>query len=123
MERRFLWFVLVGVGLNRLCSILPVGVYFDPFPLYELQINLQSYVYFITVHLGVIATWYGIYQLRNRLSDIFYKFIVIEIVSLIDFLLIYEHPWFHLGSYGVEFTDAKILLYAYFILKWKTSGS
>lgn len=123
MGRKFLWWVLVGVGINRLCSILPAGVFFDPFPLYDVEISLQTYVYFITVHLGVMATWYGFYLLKNEYSNIFWHFLIIEAASLLDFFLIYEHPWFHIGNYGVEFTDAKILLYAYYILRWNGSSN
>ena len=121
MSRKFLWLVLVGVAINRLCSILPSEWYFeDPFLLYDYgrPFQVQAYVYMITIHIGVIATWYGFYQLKNEFSKIFCNFLIIEIVSLVDFILIYEHPWFHICDYGVEFTDAKILLYAYYIIRW-----
>lgn len=122
-HRLILWIILVSIGLNRLCSILPWDIYLNPFPLYELKISLQAYCFFITNHLAFIGIWYSQVLRRDRLSDIFQKFMIIEIASLLDFILIYEHPWFYLGSYGVEFTDAKILLYTYFILKWNNSGN
>lgn len=124
--KRFLWWILVGVAINRLCSIIPAHWYFeDPFLLYDLgqPFQVQAYVYFVTNHLAVIATWYGFYSLKNEYSSIFYKFLAIEIVSLADFFIIYEHPWFHLGQYGVEFTDAKILLYAFYILRWNGNSN
>jgi|SRR5688572_763632 len=123
MKKEFLWWILVGVAINRACSILPVGVYFDPFPLYEMEISLQTYVYMITIHLAVMATWYGLTTLKNEYREIFKTFLIIELASLIDFFLIYEHPWFHIGNYGVEFTDAKILLYSYYILRWNGNSN
>ena len=125
--KRFLWWILVGISINRVCSIIPADWYFeDPFLLYDMgrPIQVQAYVYFITTgHLPFIATWYGFYSLRSDYSPIFYKFIAIELFYLADYILIYEHPWFHLGNYGVEFTDARILLYAISIGTWKTTGN
>lgn len=117
-----LWWILFGIAINRFCSLLPSGIYFDPFPFYDLVlngqnvgINAQSYAYFLLNHIGIIAIWFG---LSLSVDSIFFKFMWIEILSLGDFLLRYEQAWFHIGSYGVEFTDAKILMYAYFILRW-----
>jgi hypothetical protein len=127
VPKKTLWFILISICLNRLCTLFPEGVYFDPFPLYDIVdirtgqnvgINLQSYIYFITVHLSVICLWVGFILVRWKLSDMFKAFLAIEIFSLLDFFIIYEHPWFPIGSYGVEFTDFKILLYAWQI--WKT---
>ncbi len=122
-DSKFLWLILVSVAINRICTIMPVGVYFDPFPLYDLQINLQSYIYFITVHLSIMIVWMALTQMESKFSALFNTFFIIEVLSLIDFFLIYEHPWFHIGSYGVEFTDLKILLYTYFIIKWNNTGN
>lgn len=117
-DRKVLWLILVAVSMNRLCSLLPESIYFDPFPAYDLQITLQTYVYFITSHLSIILIWLALWRRSDNLSKIFYNFMVIEIFSLVDFLVIYEHPIFHLGTYGVEFTDIKIILYSIFIIKW-----
>jgi hypothetical protein len=122
-DRKFLWLILVSVAINRLCTLLPTGILFSPFPLYEMQISLQSYVYFITVHLSIMIIWMALSQLESKFSSIFHSFFKIEVLSLIDFFLIYEHPWFHIGSYGVEFTDIKILLYTYFIFRWNSTGN
>lgn len=106
--------------------MLPADWYFeDPFLLHDLgrPFQVQAYVYMFTIHLAVLATWYGFYSLRNEYRQIFRHFLIIELASLIDFILIYEHPWFHIGQYGVEFTDAKILLYAYYIIRWNNTGS
>lgn len=117
--RILLILVLAAVAINRACSLLPADVYFDPFPLYDMQINLQSYVYFICVHVSIILLWIDFRMMDEKVKDIFTTFIILEVVSLADFFIIYEHPWFHIGSYGVEFTDAKILLYTYYIIRWK----
>ena len=116
--RKILFLVLAAIALNRLCSLLPTGVYFDPFPLYDQSINLQSYVYFISVHVSIILLWFA-FRMDEKVKDIFTKFIILEFFSLADFFIIYEHPCFYIGKYGVEFTDPKILLYTYYIIRWK----
>lgn len=123
VDRKFLFVILTSVAINRLCSLLPTGVMFSPFPLYDMQISLQSYVYFISTHLSIMLVWMALSQWPNKFSSIFNTFFKIEVLSLIDFFLIYEHPWFHIGTYGVEFTDIKILLYTYFILRWNNTGN
>jgi hypothetical protein len=105
---------------------LPSGVYFDPFPLYDLVyngenvgINLQAYCYAITVHLSIIIMLFAFREALPKLSTVFLLLIGIEFLSLADFFIIYEQRLFYLGKYPVEFTDFKILSYAIVILLWK----
>lgn len=126
-DRIFLLLILCAIALNRVCSALPSYVFFDPFPLYDILdkdgvnvgISLQSFAFIIAGHLQTILTWVAFRRIAEKFRDIFAKFITLEVVSLADFFIIYEHPWFHIGSYGVEFTDPKIFLYAYYIIRWK----
>lgn len=121
-----LLFILAALVMNRLCSLLPAYVFFDPFPFYDIMYNgqnvgisLQSYIYFIGNHLMIIFIWLFCLTELPKFRGILYWFFILEIFSLIDFFLIYEKPWFHLLGYGVEFTDFKLILYAYAILKWR----
>jgi hypothetical protein len=125
-ETRVLFLILVAIAINRLCSLLPSGVYFDPFPLYDLVyngeivgINLQAYCYAITVHLSIIIMLFAFREALPQLSTVFLLLIGIEFLSLADFFIIYEQRLFYLGKYPVEFTDFKILSYAIVILLWK----
>lgn len=131
-----IWLILFAVTINRFCSWLPSNVYFDPFPFYNIMykgenvgINLQSYVYMIAIHFSIIAIWlfcmfempqYKLNRINYRwITSIFSLFFILEVGSLIDFLLIYEHAIFHLGFYPVEFTDFKLILYTSIIILWK----
>lgn len=124
---KLLYCLLGALGVNRLCSLVPAYHYFDPFPFYEIVdangveigITVQSYIYGISVHLFVMILFYLLVQIsNNKLFYLFGTLFWLEVLSLVDYLLIYEHPIFHLGSYGVEFTDFKIILYTYFIIRW-----
>jgi hypothetical protein len=131
-----IWLILFAVSINRICSYLPSTIYFDPFPFYNIVydgnnvgISLQSYVYFIAVHLSIIAIWlfcmfempqYKLKSINWRwITSIFSLFFILEVGSLIDFLLIYEHAIFHIGFYPIEFTDFKLILYTSIIILWK----
>jgi len=127
VSKKTLWLILVAVALNRACSLLPTGIYFDPFPLYDIidpitgqnvGINLQSFAYMIANHLTIMVLWYGFILVRWKYSTLFYNLLVIELFSLIDFFVIYEHYWFKIGWYPLEFTDIKLAAYAFCI--WKT---
>lgn len=122
-----LWLVLAAVSINRICSapFIP-DIRFDPFPLYDIMyegenvgISLGSFIYIIAIHCAWLILWIREIRKKDETSILFYRFFAIECVSLIDFFIIYEHAWFYIGNYGVEFTDIKILLYSYFILTWK----
>ena len=121
MDRRFVWLILIGVAVNRLTTLFPGSWYWgDPFLLYDMgkPMQVQAWVYFLTDHFQILIWWFAFWQLKNKFSGLFYNFMAIEVFSLFDYILIYEHPIFHLGNYGVEFTDIKILLYTYFIIRW-----
>lgn len=121
MDRRILYWLLACIGINRLCSLVPGGIVFDPFPFYDIDISIQYYIYAISQHLiAMVLMFILASNTTERLGELFAKFFWLETLSLIDFFLIYEHPIFYVGNYGVEFTDFKIIIYAYLILTWKT---
>lgn len=140
MPHKILYWLLACVALNRACSLVP-DVLFDPFPFYDIDISVQYYVYAIAQHGIVLVLMFLIYDIAcdlsaryslhepwsndslrsSRLCELINKLFVIEILSLADFLLIYEHPIFYVAGYGVEFTDVKVILYAYLIFRWKQS--
>lgn len=122
-EGKFLWLILVSVAINRVCSLLPAKRTFDPFPLYDITVSWQYYAYVFANHLSVILVWIAVRNILGIFKPLFAIFIFIEVLSLVDFILIYEHPWFHIGSYGIEFTDLKIIMYATAIIKWNNTGN
>lgn len=126
-ERKLLYWILIAFFLNRLCSALPSYVYFDPFPFYDLLnkyqqnvgITLQSYVYFITDHVKIMLIMlFCAYVLPGKFQRLFVIFFWFECFSLVDFLLIYEQPIAYIGSYGIEFTDIKLIFYTTAVILW-----
>jgi|SRR6185503_5059206 hypothetical protein len=126
MKKLGLWLILFSVAINRLCSWMPANVYFDPFPFYDIYyldqnigISLQAFIYYLANHLTIISIWIFCLHEIPKYSILFRFFIVLEVIALLDYLLIYEHAWFHIGFYGVEFTDIKLILYTSLIILWK----
>jgi hypothetical protein len=126
-KNRHLYWLLGAVGINRLCSLVPTYHYFDPFPFYNITdqeghnvgITLQSYIWGISNHVVTMALFHLLTVFASaKYSQLFGIFFLLECASLVDYLLIYEHSLFNLWSYGVEFTDIKIILYTYFIIRW-----
>lgn len=126
-KAKSLYWLLGAVGINRLCSLVPAYLYFDPFPFYdildadgnEIGITLQSYIYFISSHVVLMTLFHLLYRFSGaKYAQLFTAFFLLQCASLVDFLLIYEHPIFYLAGYGVEFTDFKLIAYTYLIVQW-----
>ncbi len=117
--RKALYCLLLAIGLNRACSLAP-DYTFDPFPFYDIQISVGYYIYAISNHAFVMILFYLLATVASSIN--FYLFVQLfwlEVLSLVDFFLIYEHPIFYLWGYGVEFTDIKIIIYVILIIKWQ----
>lgn len=121
-ERSLFW-LLGAVGINRLCSLVPAYVYFDPFPFYNILdaegnnvgLTVQSYIYGISTHAIVMALIHLLAVFSSaKYWQLFTILFVLECASLIDYILIYEHPFL----YKIEFTDIKIIIYTLVIIKW-----
>lgn len=127
-KRDALLLILAVMACNRATSWLPKYHYIQPFPLFDIKdsngvltgITVQSYFYIFCFHLLTISFWHYCKVKELKRDGLFYIFRSIEIMSMVDFMLIYEQPWFYIDFYGVEFTDFKIILYLYFYVKWKT---
>ncbi len=125
--------VLIAIAFDRACTLwfIPIGYYCDPFPFFDpiyyigdtevVGINIQYYIKAISVH----ATIIGLILSARKAAPLFMaRFFavcaIVEVLSLLDFLLIYEQGLFYIGKYHVEFTDFRILGHATAILLWKT---
>lgn len=125
--------LLASFILNRITDWLP-ETYIDPFPFYDIVykgenigLSWQSYFYFIDLHLIFIAFWHYCYKTKPSMSPLFFFYRAVEVVALIDFLLIYEKPFWYIPSplnegtilYALEFTDIKIAAYFGLYVLWK----
>lgn len=116
-EANRLFLILTAVSLNHLTGLFPEHK-ISPFPFYSIEIGVQFYVYFLFVHFSIILVWWFIWLSVKGLRSLFYCFIAIELVSLLDYLLIYEKAWFIWLGYKVQFTDFKIILYGILIVNY-----
>lgn len=122
--------LVVAAGIDRLCTLVPSDIYYDPFLLYDMRyecdgvvydgVNLQYIVKAVSVHarniMGIIACWVLAPAELRRLLLVFAFF---ELLSVADFFIIYEQSFFSIGKYNVEFTDFKIIGYATATYLWK----
>lgn len=119
--------VLIAIAFNRVTDWLPGYYYIHPFPFYEILdssgnavgITLQSYFFMLCLHFFTIFYWNHTFKRSLNEKPLFWCFRTIEILSLFDFILIYEKAFMQIGSYGLQFTDLKILTYATLYILWK----
>jgi hypothetical protein len=122
VESRAIYCLLLAIGLNRACSLVP-DYTFDPFLFYDIQISVGYYIYALSNHCFVMILFYILAAVSSRMYQLMAQFFWLEVLSLVDFILIYEHPIFYICGYGVEFTDLKIILYVILIIQWKNKQS
>lgn len=111
----------MSIVWNRLCSLpfIPEYRFIDPFPMYTILdkngdpegITIQGYLYMIGIHFGWITLWIWEVLKKDNYFPLFCGFIVIEFLSLLDFVIRYEQAFFDVGFYTFEFTDIKIGMY------------
>ncbi|HEY3525733.1 MAG TPA: hypothetical protein VGK47_06025 [Nitrososphaeraceae archaeon] len=133
-EDKYIWLIPVVVFLNKACSWFPYSWRVDLFLLWdnpdpnEYGIPMQLFVYVLAYHSVFLIIWYRNWKLSPSIASPLYKnWFFVEVLSLIDLFVIYEHPYFFLDlgftSYGVEFSDLKVLLYIYFMVQWRSTFS
>lgn len=88
------------------------------FPLFDgrsVGMTLEYYAYFCGEHLSRMAIWYAFFlatgwQIINRLF-------LIEFMDIVDFMMIYNRPWFDpTQEVGFEFNHVKLCLISYFVI-------
>lgn len=125
-DSRLIFIIVTAIFLNRLCSWAPESIRFDPFLFYDIVnkkgenigIGLQSYIYCLCYHLFILSVWFFNIHRTGKLHTLFIYFFLIEVLSLIDFLLIFEHSFMSIGFWNVEFTDFKLIAYTSISILW-----
>lgn len=120
--------------INLACSWFPESWTIDVFLFWNnyddkgnsIGISVQMFVYVLAYHAVFLIMWYRLWKLApSKLSPLYKNWFFLEVVSLIDLFVIYEHPYFFLDlgftDFGVEFSHVKVLLYVYFMVKWKAT--
>jgi hypothetical protein len=133
-EDKYIWLIPIVVFMNKACSWFPYEWRIDVFLLWdnpnpaEYGIPVQLFVYVLAYHFVFLIIWYRNWKLNHSIaSELYRNWFVVEVISLIDLFVIYEHPYFFLDlgftNYGVEFSDMKVLLYIYFMVQWRSTFS
>lgn len=118
---KYLWLIPAAIVWNRICSLpfIPEYKFIDPFPMYTILdkdgnpegITIQGYLYMAGIHMGWLTLWVREILRKDKYSVLFKGFFVIEILSLLDFVIRYEQAFLDLGFYTFEFTDIKLAMY------------
>ena len=114
MVSRF-YLILGAVSLNVLTSLFPTFK-INPFPFYDKAISVQHYAYYGFTHISIMLIWLFCF-LETKYKTFFKSCLLIELFSLIDYLVIYEKSFAEFGGLHLEFTHIKILLYAGLIVQ------
>jgi hypothetical protein len=124
---KYLWLIPLAIFCNRITSLLPEFKFVHPFPMFEIVdkfgrpegITLQGYAFIFAMHAGWIILWVREILRKDKYSILFKWFLVIEVLSLFDFIIRYEQSFITIGFYPVEFTDIKLMAYVVCIALFK----
>lgn len=115
MSKLILLYLTFVVGLVFL--ILPEQISTkDYFPLYDIQMYLSTYVYFILEKSILILLAAIIYTEATEYKNELRVFIFLLIFDLIDYFLTYNTIWFHIGEFPVSMNTMKCFLFGLTIL-------
>lgn len=92
-------------------------------PVYGIPVQLLIYV--LAYHAVFLVLWFRNWKFTDSIAAPLYRnWFYVEIVSLIDLFLFYEHPFYYLDlgmtNFGIEFSHIKVMLYIFLMIKWKT---
>lgn len=115
MSKLILLYLTFVVGLVFL--VLPEQISTkDYFPLYDIQMYLSTYVYFILeksiliLMAAIIANEATEYQQEIRI------FVWLLVIDLVDYFLTYNTAWFHFGEFPISMNVVKCFVFGLTIL-------
>lgn len=115
MSKLVLLYLTFVVGLVFL--ILPEQVSTkDYFPLYDIQMYLSTYVYFILEKSILILLAAMIYNESTEYRGELKIFVFLLIFDLIDYFLTYNTVWFRIGEFPVSMNIMKCILFGLTII-------
>jgi len=131
MSYRWIFCLLcIATAFNRASAYMPEYEYWDIFLFHDILdsngvnvgISKQTTVWTLSIFLKYFVLIL-IAKYRERDDLLFNVVIVIEALSVVDWILIYENAWFYPFGYPFQYTDFKALLYLILIFKWKKKYS
>ena len=80
-------------------------------------IHLQSWVYFVGQHLGLILLSLILAENATKYRTAFAMFFAVQVADLLDFIITGNKVWFHLRDIPVSMNTVGITLFCVSILK------
>lgn len=97
-------------------QFLPDNTYAkDYFPLYDIKLTFQTYVYFICEHLTFIVLTYIIASEARKYRQALTVFFYLQVLDLVDYLLTYNTTWFKIGSIPITMNSLSFLIFGLFV--------
>lgn len=115
MYRLILLYVVILMGLVFMA--LPDNtVAKDFFPLYDIKLTFQTYVYFLFEHFGMIILSYILaVEVRKYRREVYF-FFWLQVVDMIDYVMTYNTTWFEVGDIQVSMNLISVLVFGIVIL-------
>lgn len=111
IDRNAILLILVALGIREAWTLLPPIAYtFDPFPFYDLELTLQTYVYFLCHYVSMMVFAYTFMMLLISFRPILTTWFWLQVVEFFDYMLSYNTPWFYILGVGIGITIIKFIV-------------
>lgn len=115
MSKLVLLYLTLVVGLVFLILPEPVSTK-DYFPLYDIQMYLSTYVYFVLEKSILILLAGIIYNEATEYIGELKVFVWLLVADLVDYFLTYNTVWFRIGEFPVSMNILKCFIFGFTIL-------
>jgi hypothetical protein len=110
-ERNCIILILAALAIREAWTLIPFSAHtFDPFPFYDIELNIQTYVYFLCHYVSMMVFAYAFTTLLISFRPILTTWFWLQAVEFIDYLLTYNSPWFYIFTLGIGITVTKFLV-------------
>lgn len=117
-ERLIVVLIFTAIFLKELFFLLPENVFIRPFPLHNIEITLQSYLYFACSYAGMLIVAYIFSRTLTRFRGVAETWFILQGIEFADYFLTYNTPWCYFGQLPIGITLVKfIVLFSLIIYK------
>ena len=110
-ERNAIILILAALGIREAWTLLPNVEYtFDPFPFYDLELSIQTYVYFLCHYVSMMVFAYTFMMIIISFRPVLAAWFWLQVVEFFDYMLSYNTPWFYILGVGVGITIIKFIV-------------
>lgn len=117
-DRLYIILILAALAIREAWTLVPFSAHtFDPFPLYDIELTAQTYVYFLCHYASMMVFAYTFTLILISFRPILATWFWLQVVEFIDYLLTYNSPWFYIFTLGVGITVIKFLVLSIISIK------